>query len=156
MEREERGENERIAAAKAFLSEALRCDRRIEALLERARHYEEMATRITGRMGRMERSDAAYSRVEEGAVALADLSEALAREVERLTGRVREIEEAIDALPDARERDMLRWRYLNGWTWEHVAGALFVHVRQVYRMHDKALETVAARGFADRAEAAGL
>ena len=53
-----------------------------------------------------------------------------------------EITTAIDQLEDWRHRDILTYRYINGYTWEQVAGAVHVALRHVYRIHGDALSAL--------------
>lgn len=53
------------------------------------------------------------------------------------------IENAIDALPVV-ERVALRAYYVQGMTWERVADLLHYDVRQVHRIHGRALQRLAA------------
>lgn len=55
--------------------------------------------------------------------------------------RLREqIEDAIASVEDERLRLLLRYRYIEGWTWEHIAVELLLDYRWVLRLHGKALE----------------
>lgn len=124
-----------------YLRRALRADRRIDALIERSARYMDRATRATSRMTATRTSGTSgRSSMEDSVLELVELSDALLAEIDVLTAAVREIEEVIARVPDDRHRDLLRWRYLNGWTWERItAGLGLSDVRWVHRMHGKAL-----------------
>jgi len=49
----------------------------------------------------------------------------------------------IERLPDVRFREIFRCRYLEGDTWEWIAGGLCYDVRHVQRLHKRALAAVA-------------
>lgn len=55
----------------------------------------------------------------------------------------RQIEAAIDALPDGRQRLLLRLRYIDGRTWEQIAVRMALDYRWVLRLHGRALEQLA-------------
>lgn len=54
----------------------------------------------------------------------------------------RQTEAAIDALPDGRQRLLLRLRYIDGRTWEQIAVRMGYSFRQILRMHGTALENM--------------
>ena len=55
----------------------------------------------------------------------------------------REIGAAIDAVPDARHRELLRLRYIDGRTWEQVAQRMgYEDMRWIYRLHGYALSAL--------------
>lgn len=49
----------------------------------------------------------------------------------------------IERLPDVRFREILKSRYLEGDTWEWIAGGLCYDVRHVQRLHKRALAAMA-------------
>lgn len=55
----------------------------------------------------------------------------------------RQTEAAIDALPDERQRLLLRLRYIDGRTWEQIAVRMALDYRWVLRLHGRALEQLA-------------
>ena len=117
--------------AKEYLSQAKRLDRRIGALLDRQRRYHELgawqATRFDGASG-------------PGGMA------ALERELDARIGEyaelVRRIERTIDAVEDERYRDVLKYRYLNGWSWKKIAERMHFSQDWVWRLHARALKAV--------------
>lgn len=48
----------------------------------------------------------------------------------------------IDQLEDWRQRDILTYRYINGYKWDQIADAVYLDVRQVYRIHGNALQAI--------------
>lgn len=53
-----------------------------------------------------------------------------------------EIESAIESVKDDRLRLLLRYRYVDGLTWERTAEKLRVNVRTAYRMHGTTLNLI--------------
>ncbi len=51
-----------------------------------------------------------------------------------------EIEAAIGTVEDERLRLLLRYRYIDGWTWERIAVEMCYSYMQICRLHGKALE----------------
>ena len=83
----------------------------------------------------------------------ADWTETADRMIEleqRLNMRIREMcrlklmaVDAIDAIEDARLREVLDCYYVKGYTWEQVAEAMgYRDVRWIYRLHGKALKKI--------------
>lgn len=65
------------------------------------------------------------------------------RERKRLDAVLAEIERAVQQVPDARLRNVLRERYVAGFRWERISGDLHYSAKQVKRQHKRALEAVA-------------
>ena len=53
-----------------------------------------------------------------------------------------EIEVAIGTVEDERLRLLLRYRYIDGWTWERIAVELNYAYRNVTRLHGRALDEI--------------
>ena len=51
----------------------------------------------------------------------------------------REVEDAIAAVENDNERDLLSYRYLNHLSWEQIAAVMHLDLRWVYRLHGRAL-----------------
>lgn len=78
--------------------------------------------------------------MEDAVCALVDLSRELIQKANALADTVREIEAAIDKVPDDKHRDLLKWRYLNGWTWERITeGMGRLDVSWTHQLHGRAL-----------------
>lgn len=114
--------------AKEYLRQVKLADRRIEALAERRRHYRELAE---ARGGRSE--------------ALEALDRELAERIDEYAALVREIEGAIDGVGDIVLRDVLRYRYLNGWSWQVIAQKMRFSQDWLWRLHARALEAIGER-----------
>lgn len=126
--------------AKQYLRQLTRKDKRINALMERREHYQSMACRGTSSYTAERVSGTGQrSRVEDYAIKLIDLDKEVGREICRYVDLTREIEGMIKQLPDDRHRDILAWRYINGWDWDRIAGAMRYDLRWVFRLHGEAL-----------------
>lgn len=111
---------------KAYLSQAKQTDRRIEALLERRRRCGELANcRTPGR-----------------APALDALQRELDERIEAYAALVGDIERRIDGVKNPQYRDLLRYRYLNGWSWQKIAGRMSYSRDWLMRLHVRALDAV--------------
>ena len=87
------------------LKEVRRVRLRVEALAERRQRCREMKGYVT-----LER-----------AAGLEQLQQELDARAGEYAARVMDVERRIDALGDDLRRDVLRYRYLNGWSWREIA-----------------------------------
>ena len=71
-----------------------------------------------------------------------DLTKQLANQRDRLVTLRQEIGMAIDSVPDARLRELLRLRYIDGLSFEQIAVRMNYSWRQVIRLHGAALSKV--------------
>ena len=126
---------EGLAAARDFLSSALRMDALIGVKL----------ARLDGMRSLRERVKAAPE--EDEAFAAAE-GEVLV-EYHALLDRQRAIGGVIRRVPDERQRAILEMRYLQGLPFFRIAMALNYEERQIYRLHKEALRHVAALLAAD-------
>ena len=68
-----------------------------------------------------------------------DLQERYRAKIEELAARQLEVEKAIDALLPP-HRMLLRYRYIDGLTWEQVSDRIHYSWRQTHRLHREALQ----------------
>ena len=125
--------------AKEFLRSIQGHERRIKALNERKQKYYDMAMQGASVVPQKNSGMPDTSRVETVACRLADLGGDIDREIDRLVADVRLTESLIAQLEDSRHRDILRYRYLNGWSWDKTAQEMNHYKRWVLRLHGGAL-----------------
>ena len=70
---------------------------------------------------------------------LVDLEGQYQREIGAMMREWMEIKDAIAMVDDARYRDLLEARYINGWSWSEIAKHMDYNIRYVYRIHGLAL-----------------
>lgn len=134
--------------AKEFLRGIQGHERRIKALMERRQHYYDMAMQGTGtREARRIGGTTQASRVEEAVCRLIDLEGDLDKEIDRLVNEVRLAEHLISQLEDPRHRDVLRHRYLDGWSWDRIAAEMLYDRRWVLRLHGEGLVEFSQVGY---------
>lgn len=61
-------------------------------------------------------------------------------EIDRLVDLKAEITAAIESVPDMNERLVLRYRYLEGMTWDRIAETLYADRSTIIRWHRNALK----------------
>lgn len=126
--------------AKTYLRQLARMDKRIDALVERQERYRELASRRTTVYRDMPGGGRrCASSCEEYVCKIVDLGREIDRQIDEYVDLTREIESAIDQLPDDRHRDILRWRYVNGWDWDRIAQSMSYDRVWVWRLHGRAL-----------------
>lgn len=129
--------------AKEYLRQLSRKDARINALIERQQRYRELAERRTAVYRDTPGSGRrCSSSVEEYVVKIIDLEREIDRRIGEYVDLTREIEAAIDRVSDDRYRDILRYRYINGWSWERIAREMHYELRWIYRLHGRALREI--------------
>lgn len=137
-----------IAEVLEILEAVVGARARVRAIEARLDEVRERAERITGAydggLGVRVQSGRTSDAVGTAAVALADLRDELARRVLDELRTIREAEEMISCVQDAQLRDVLTWRYLNGWPWWRVADAAGVSERWIYELRERAHTAVIA------------
>ena len=71
-----------------------------------------------------------------------DLEEKIDAEIDRLVDLKAEIRNVIDRVKDPDEQMVLRYRYINGMSWEQISNELSADRTTVYRWHNMALQHV--------------
>ena len=112
--------------AREYLLEARRSKARVEALAERRRWY--------GQAGQWH-SDG-------GTEAILQLQRELDRRIDAAAKCELEAMRRIDALEDPGQREVLRYRYLNGLGWKEIAIRMHLSQDWVKHMHGKALKAL--------------
>ena len=112
--------------AKAVLAGARRSKLRLEALMERRGWY----------------AQAGQCRAGEASASLARLQQALDREIDEVVRQELAAMARIDALADPRQREVLRYRYLNGWAWKEIARRMGYSTDWVKHLHADAIRAV--------------
>ena len=116
--------------AKEYLSQARQLDRRILALLYRQRKYHELGA-----------WRARYAETK-GVGAMVELEKEIDERIAEYAAKVFEIEAVIDAVADQQYRDVLRYRYLNGWSWQKIAERMHFSQDWLWHLHARALAQV--------------
>lgn len=128
---------------KQYLNQAKHLDAMINCRLREIDYWKDLSVSITsGRYDGMPHSpsrpaDAAFVRCIER---IDEAQKDVADKVARLITLREEISSQISLLSNRDEQLVLRFRYVDGCTWEDIAGILNVSVRTVHRIHGSALQ----------------
>ena len=126
---------------KEYLRQAYRLDQRINSDIEEVARLREMASGISapalGDKVQTSRSgEAPFVRSVEKIMAL---EEKINQEIDLLVDLKEQIRGVITAVPDTDERMVLRYRYIQGLTWEQIGLEMNADERTIRRWHGNAL-----------------
>lgn len=125
---------------KEFLRGIAGTQKRIDALMERRQHYYDIALQGTSVASATRQGGTnCASKVESAVCKLVDLEKDLDAEIDELVDNTRIAERLIKSLDDRRYKDVLRFRYLNNWSWDRIAQEMKYDRRWVLRLHGFAL-----------------
>lgn len=111
---------------KEGLAEVRRSKLRLEALMEQRRWLVEVGSCHSGG----------------GTEALAQLQRELDRAIDEVALRQLAAKRQIDALDDPGQRDVLYYRYLNGWAWKEIAARMKLSTDWVKHVHARAIKAL--------------
>lgn len=145
--------NEEKPMTKARLASYVSLQTEIENQLERlTRLRNEAEIPAIRQGGESKRTPGTGDRLERAVIRYMEYSERIAPQIEAAKAEMRQIEAAIDALPDPLEREVLRLRYIDGefsrhMPWKDVALNLYGdnderHILAAYRLHGRALVSI--------------
>ena len=106
---------------------------------------------LTQRRGRCAQMRASH--IEGGSDALERLQREIDRRIEAVAEQTLAAERSIDAVKDVNQREVLRYRYLNGWDWQEIARRMNYSTDWVKHIHGQALKAMEARGTGNEANA---
>lgn len=116
---------------------AEREEKRLEAEIQR---WRSRAEKMTAGYGGTPSGGGDGRSLENTMAHIDDLTRQLSDQRDRLVTLRRNIGTAIDSVPDARLRELLRLRYIEGLTFEQIAVRMSYSYKQTCRLHGMALE----------------
>ena len=130
-----------MMTAKEYLSRAYRLNERINSYLAELDDLRALACSISSpsfeeKYGGTRPTDPPFVRAIEK---IDCLEREISLEIEKLISVKKEINEAIRSVPDNREQALLRYRYINNYTWEKIGVLMDMSERTASRMHGSAL-----------------
>lgn len=131
--------------AKEYLGQAYRLDQRINSKLEQVASLNALAMKCTSTLTGMPRNpNRGTSTMADAVAKIVDLQAEINRDIDRLVDLKREMVRLIKAVDNTEYQTLLELRYLCFKTWEQIAVDMGYNVRHVYRLHDEAVENIAA------------
>ena len=129
---------------KEYLSRYAAAERHIHYLEEQKERWHRRATRVTPQYGPAPGGGSGISKpVEDATVQAMETEEEIAAEISKAAGLLREIRSAIDAVPDAIQREVLKRRYIGMQSLEKIAVEMNYSYHWVRHLHGRALQAVA-------------
>lgn len=125
--------------AKQWLRRYINADHRIDSLLKERQDVYDRLTKITAAL---DSESVSSTKDPHKYDELADLDLFIRQRVAQSMAIRLEITTAIDELEDWRYRDILKYRYLNGFTWDQIANTINYSYMQVTRLHGSALKAI--------------
>lgn len=129
--------------AKEYLQQAYRIDRKIKL------DTEKLAAARSALYGKTARYDSDGSKpvpcvnvTDCGVLRVMEWEERLNREIDELTEKRQEIEQAVNAVPDEVQREVLTRRYLLYQKWEVIAEEMCYTKRRIFQIHGNALKNI--------------
>lgn len=121
---------------KEYLSRYAAAERHIHYLEEQKERWHRRATRVTPQYGPAPGGGSGISKpVEDALVQAMETEEEMAAEISKAAGLLREIRAAIDAVPDAIQREVLERRYIGMQSLEKIAVEMNYSYAHVKRLH---------------------
>ena len=132
-----------MMTAKEYLSQAFKIDKKIDSMMEQSVKLRSMATKTTTVLSDMPGSATKNPhKLSDVVVKLVEQEEEIDREIDRLVSLRAEIYGVIQAVEDMDERLVLEMRYMGYHTVTEIARRMEVGERQIYRIHERGLQSV--------------
>lgn len=126
--------------AKEFLQQYHNADREINEKLLHIRKLRELAAKTTQTLSADKVQTSKENRLEAAVQKIVDLERDIQNDVVRLAKVRHRIEDAVNLINDPVLQEVLRLRYINGMTFEHIADEMNYSCRNVFYLHKKAVK----------------
>lgn len=100
------------------------------------------AQKITPTLSDMPKSQSGANRLELAVEDIVENADKLAEKIREMLRTKEEIEQVIDSLEDDTLRRLMKYRYINGMTWELIAVKMNYTYQWVWELHGKALRNL--------------
>jgi DNA-directed RNA polymerase specialized sigma subunit len=128
--------------AKEYLSQACRLNEMVNSYLAEIDNLRALASSISGsnfqeRVDRTRNTDPPFARC---ICKIIDMEKELSKGVDKLISLKGEINDAINQVANPDEKMLLRYRYINNYSWNKICILMSVSCRTVHRIHSSALQ----------------
>lgn len=131
-----------MRAEKQYLSQAYWLNQKIYAKKAQIEEYRTLAEKITPVLSDMPKAQSNGSKVADAAIKIADLQMELQKDLLDLIELKCEIENTIKTVSNPEAQVVLELRYLAFKTWQDIADIMGYQLRNVYIIHEKALNLI--------------
>lgn len=129
--------------AKEYLGQAFRIDQRINSKLEQIMSLRELATKATFTLSDVPHNPSPNLQSMESIICkMMDLESEINVDINSLVDLKREMVNIIKAVSNPEQQTLLELRYLCFKSWEQIAVDMSYTVRNIYKIHDAALENI--------------
>lgn len=129
--------------AKEYLGQAYRLDQRINSKIAQVASLNDLATKCSTAMTGMPHNPSGSQHSMADTIdKIVDLQREINQDIDALVDLKREMVQVIKAVKNREYQTLLEMRYLCFETWEQIAVAMRYSTRNVYKLHDLALEEV--------------
>ena len=125
-----------------FLKRYKQIDKEIDQLLLEKSEIFSLGTKITPTYSDMPKGTGASDKVQSTVEKLGALEKKIDAKIDEWYEAKLNIEKAIHTVESDKFRLLLRYRYINGWTWEKIAVEMNYAYRNVTRLHGKAINLI--------------
>lgn len=131
-----------LAEKKAVLTAYRSLNRRIDRLVVEKRQWEERALSISPHYSPVPKGGGHGDGMQTAISRILDIEREIDEEVDRLAALRDRIEGAVRRVAGEPLRELLRYRYIDGLTWEQVAEKMHYSYAHIFRMHEQALRQI--------------
>ena len=135
------GEAVTNAEKRAVLLEYQAIERRIKRLQSEKQGWLEKATAVSPNLSDMPKGGGT-DKIQNAVCRIADIEQKINRDIDRQIDLRERIEAAVCAISDGKLRDLMRYRYIDGMTWEQIAVEMHYSYVHICRMHGQALAQI--------------
>ena len=123
---------------KAILKQYIGLEKRIARLLDEKKKWKEKAEAISPVYSDMPKAGGC-DKIQNAVCQIVDLEQDINREIDAQVDLRRRIEAAVKQMDDEKLRDIVRYKYIDGMTWEQVSESMELDERWVKRLHVRAI-----------------
>ena len=127
---------------KKWLLEYRKLEQNIERDMEELQRLESRAEKITSMVSNMPKGSQQGDNLQRSVEKICELKVSLNQRIDAAVEKRKEIETVIETLEDKTLQLLLRYRYIDGMTWEQIAVKMDYCWRQVVRLHGSALSKI--------------
>lgn len=128
---------------KEFLNQYLNAEKEIGIKLDQIARLRELSTKITQTLTPDKVKSNSENRLESSVSKIVDIEREMGASIDQLERTRLQVESVINSVPNVKQRNVLRLRYISGMKWEQIAVKLNYDYRWVLRLHGKALNKIA-------------
>lgn len=117
-------------------------NRKINDLTEELEQWRTRATKITPVLSQESRGSGNEDKLQSSVIKICELEEELEQKIRELLEQREKIVAVLNNLPNEQLRQLMRYRYIRGMTWDEIAIKMDYSRTQVCRLHGKALNKI--------------